>query len=149
MFTENGVQIDLEEVGKVVEGCDVFTIGFRMFPERVIIDARETEDQAPLVQVVEPVTSVEERFHWLGRERPAFGVPERFSFFVWPHSMEFLESSGLARRIRDQLGASERPEVARMIDKALAELQQLERRSVQQALAGEGYHALWSQESQE
>ena len=149
MFTENGVQIDLEEVGKVVEGCDVFTIGFRMFPERVIIDARETADQVPLVQVVEPVTSVEERFHWLGRERPAFGVPERFSFFVWPHSMEFLESSGLARRIRDQLGASERPEVAQMIDKALAELRRLERRSVQQALAGEGYHALWSQESQE
>ncbi len=149
MFTENGVQIDLEEVGKVVEGCDVFTIGFRMFPERVIIDARETADQVPLVQVVEPVTSVEERFHWLGRERPAFGVPERFSFFVWPHSMEFLESCGLARRIRDQLGASERPEVAQMIDKALAELKRLEQRSVQQALAGEGYHALWSQESQE
>ena len=146
MFTENGVQIDLEEVGKVVEGCDVFTIGFRMFPERVIIDTRETDDQAPLVQVVEPVTSVEERFHWLGRERPAFGVPERFSFFVWPHSMEFLESSGLAGRIRDQLGASERPEVARMIDKALAELRRLEQRSVQQALVGEGYHALWSQE---
>lgn len=149
MFTENGVQIDMEEVGKVVEGCDVFTIGFRMFPERVIIDARETDDQVPLVQVVEPVTSVEERFHWLGRERPAFGVPERFSFFVWPHSMEFLESSGLARRIRDQLGAAERPEVAQMIDKALAELRRLERRSVQQALVGEGYHALWSQESQE
>ncbi len=85
MFTENGVQIDLEEVGKVVEGCDVFAIGFHMFPERVIIDTRETEDVAPLVQVVEPVTSVEERFHWLGRERPSFGVPERFSFFIWPH----------------------------------------------------------------
>jgi hypothetical protein len=143
MFTENGVQIDLEEVGKVVEGCDVFAIGFHMFPERVIIDTRETEDVAPLVQVVEPVTSVEERFHWLGRERPSFGVPERFSFFIWPHSLEFLESCGLARRIRDQLRASERPEVARMMDKALAELQRLERRSVQQALAGEGYHALW------
>ncbi len=146
MFTENVVQIDLEEVGKVVERCDVFAIGFRMFSERVIIDTRETDDQVPLVKVVEPVTSVEERFHWLGRERPAFGVPERFSFFVWPHSMEFLESCGLARRIRDQLGASERPEVARMMDKALAELQRLERRSVHQALAGEGYHVLWPQE---
>ena len=143
MFTENGVLIDLDEVGKVVEGCDVFTIGFRMFPERVIIDTRETEELVPLVQVVEPVNSVEERFHWLGRERPAFGVPERFSVFIWPHSLEFLESCGLARRIRDQLRASERPEVAKMIDEALAELQRLEGRSVQQALVGEGYHALW------
>ncbi len=146
MFTENGLLIDLEEVGKVVDGCDVFTIGFRMFPERAIIDTREKEDAGPLIQVVEPVASVEERFHWLGRERPQFGIPERFSFFVGPHSMEFLEASGLGQRIRDALQASERPEVAQMMDDALAELRRLERRSVQQALAGEGYHALWPQE---
>ena len=40
MFTENGVLIDLEEVGKVVEASDVFTIGFRVFPQRVIIDTQ-------------------------------------------------------------------------------------------------------------
>ena len=68
MFTENGVLIDLEEVGKVVDTSDVFTIGFRMFPQRVIIDAREVGEVGPMVRVVEPVDSVEERFHWLGRE---------------------------------------------------------------------------------
>jgi hypothetical protein len=146
VFTENGVLIDLEEVGKVVDGCDVFTIGFRMFPERVIIDARETENAGPLVKVVEPVTSVEERFHWLGRERPAFGVPEQFSFFVWPHSLEFLGTCGLGQRIRDRLQSSERSDVGGMIDQALAELERLERRSVHQALSGEGYHSLWPQD---
>ena len=146
MFTENGVLIDLEEVGKVVDDCDVFTVGFRIFPERVIIDTRETETVGPTIQVVEPVASVEERFHWLGRERPAFGVPEGFSFFVWPHSLEFFEASGLAQLIRDRLRDSERPDVARMIDEVLSELRRLERRSVQQALAGQGYHALWPQE---
>lgn len=145
MFTENGVLIDLEEVGKVVEASDVFTIGFRMFPQRVIIDTRETGEVGPMVQVVEPVDSVEERFHWLGRERPAFGVPERFAFFVWPHSLEFFGSSGLPQRLRDRLRASERPEVARMADEALEELRRLERQAVQQALAGEGYHTLWPQ----
>ncbi len=145
MFTENGVLIDLEEVGKVVDASDVFTIGFRMFPQRVIIDTRETDEVGPLVRVVEPVASVEERFHWLGRERPALGAPQQFSFFVWPHSLEFLEACGFGQRIRDRLRASERPDVARMIDEALAELRRLERRSVQQALAGEGYHALWPQ----
>lgn len=143
MFTENGLLIDLEEVAKVVDGCDVFTIGFRTFPERLIVDTRETEDVGPLAQVVGPVSSVEERFHWLGRERPAFGVPEQFSFFVWPHSLEFLESCGLGQSIRDRVKASERPEVARMVDGAMAELRRLERTSLQQALSGEGYHSLW------
>ncbi len=145
MFTENGVLIDLEEVGKVVDTCDVFTVGFRMFPQRVIIDTRETEDVGPMARVVEPVDSVEERFHWLGRERPAFGAPERFAFFVWPHSLQFLESSGLPQRLRDRLRASERPQVARMADEALEELRRLEREAVQQALSGEGYHTLWPQ----
>lgn len=146
MFTENGVLIDLEEVAKVVDGCDVFTIGFRTFAERVIIDARETEDAGPLAQVVEPVASVEERFHWLGRERPQFGVPERFSFFVWPHSLEFFESSGLTQRIRDRLRTAERPSAKQMLDGALEEVRRLERRAVQQLLLGEGYHVLWPQE---
>jgi hypothetical protein len=146
VFTENGVVIDLEEVGTVVDGSDVFTIGFRLFPERVIVDAREKGDIGPLVQVVEPVTSVEERFHWLGRERPAFGVPENFSFFVWPHSVEFLDSCGLGQKVRDRLQANDRPEVGRMIDESLAELGRLEQRSVIKALTGEGYHALWPAE---
>jgi hypothetical protein len=145
LFTENGVLIDLEEVGKVVDTSDVFTIGFRMFPQRVIVDARDAGEVGPMVQVVEPVDSVEERFHWLGRERPALGVPERFAFFVWPHSLEFFESSGLPQRVRDRLRASERPQVARMADEALAELRRLEREAVQQALSGEGYHTLWPQ----
>jgi len=145
MFTENGVLIDLEEVGKVVDASDVFTVGFRMFPQRVIIDARETGEEGPMVRLVEPVDSVEERFHWLGRERPAFGAPERFAFFVWPHSLQFFESSGLAQRIRDRLRASERPEAARMVDEALEGLRRLERQAAQQALVGEGYHSLWPQ----
>jgi len=145
LFTENGVLIDLEEVGKVVDASDVFTVGFRMFPQRVIIDARETEEEGPLMRLVEPVDSVEERFHWLGRERPAFGAPERFAFFVWPHSLQFFESSGLAQRIRERLQASERPPVARMVDEVLEELRRLERQAAQQALVGEGYHSLWPQ----
>lgn len=145
MFTENGVLIDLEEVGKVVDASDVFTIGFRVFPQRVIVDTRDVGEVGPMVQVVEPVDSVEERFHWLGRERPALGVPERFAFFVWPHSLEFFESSGLPQRLRDRLRASERPQVARMADEVLEELRRLEQEAVQQALSGEGYHALWPQ----
>lgn len=145
MFTENGVLIDLEEVGKVVDSSDVFTIGFRMFPQRVVIDSREKGGVGPMVRVAEPVATVEERFHWLGRERPAFEAPEGFAFFVWPHSLEFLESSGVPQRIRDRLQASERPQVAQMMDEVLEELRRLEREAVQQALLGEGYHALWPQ----
>ena len=55
VFTENGMMVDLEELRKVVENADVFAIGFRTFPQRLIIDARSTDSEGTMVRVVEPV----------------------------------------------------------------------------------------------
>ena len=144
MFTENGVMIDLDELRKVVDDCDVFTIGFRLFPQRLIVDTRRSSEEGPMVEVVEPVNTVEERFFWLGKRRPSFGVPEQFTFFVWPHSLRFLAECGVVENIRQRLGTAEQPEVARAVDKALAELERLERGAVQEAIVGRNYHTLWS-----
>ena len=97
-----------------------------------------------MVEIVEPVGTVEERFFWLGKRRPSFGVPERFTFFVWPHSLGFLVESGLADRIRQQVSAAERSESIRAVDTALAALDRLERDAVGDALSGKNYHTLWS-----
>src|SRR6059036_1126459 len=123
--------IDLDEVRKVVEQCDVFTIGFRLFPERVIVDTRTLGEEGPMVEVVEPVGTVEERFFWLGKRRPAFGVPERFTFFVWPHSIPFLGESGLASRIRDRITDIGYPGAEETVDRSLADLERLEGKSTQ------------------
>ncbi len=144
MFTENGLLIDLDELRKVVDQCDVFTIGFRLFPQRLVVDTRAGEEAGPMVELVEPVDTVEERFFWLGKRRPQFGVPERFTFFVWPHSLGFLEDCGLTERIGERLGAAERPETAQALAAARSELRRLEREAVQAALSGENYHSLWS-----
>ena len=148
MFTENGVMIDLEEVRKVVEECDVFTIGFRLFPERVIVDARTFGDEGPILEVVEPVSTVEERFFWLGKRRPAFGVPERFTFFLWPHSIQHLEESGLMDKIRQRIYAlDESREIGRSVAKSVLHLHLLERKATRDAITGRNYHTLWARES--
>ena len=139
LFTENGLTIDLAEVKKVVEGCDVFTIGFRLFPQRLLVDTRSQEGEGPLVAVVEPVATVEERFFWLGQKRPRFGPPQRFIFFVWPHSIAFLEQCDIVEAIHQRC----RSEV-RQVQEAVAQLKQLERQAVQDALRGRNCHTLWS-----
>ena len=144
MFTENGVMIDLDEVRKAVDTCDVFTIGFRLFPQRLIVDTRSSDEEGTMVEVVEPVGTVEERFFWLGKRRPSFGVPERFTFFVWPHSLGFLVECGLAERIGQRVGVGQREDAAGAVKKALVEVERLEREAVRDALAGSNYHTLWS-----
>ncbi len=149
MFTENGVLIDLEEVRKVVDECDVFTIGFRLFAERVIVDSRTSEGEGPMLQVVEPVSTVEERFFWLGQQRPSFGVPERFTFFIWPHSVPYLEDSGIMDRVRRRIYPldTEEGQLGRAVAKTMFQLHGLERKAVFDALKGRNYHTLWSRET--
>jgi hypothetical protein len=146
MFTENGVLIDLEELRNVVDECDVFTVGFRLFPERFIVDTRSTDTVGTMTEVVEPVNTVEERFFWLGKRRPEFDPPERFTFFIWPHSMRFLEESGVADKIRQRLGGGAFPESDPGMDVALAELSGLESTAVADAITGKNCHTLWPQE---
>jgi hypothetical protein len=135
--------IDLEEVRKVVDQCDVFTIGFRLFPERLIIDSRKSETEGPMVEVVEPVATVEERFFWLGQRRPSFGVPKQFTFFIWPHSVRYMSESGLVDMIRRRLESVE-PESGALIDRAVAQLQRMEDRAVRDAITGRNYHTIWA-----
>ena len=143
VFTENGMMVDLEELRKVVENADVFAIGFRTFPQRLIIDARSTDSEGTMVRVVEPVATVEERFFWLGKERPSFGVPERFTFFVWPHSLRYFEESGLGQIIRERVHSEAGNQVAESMQRLFA----LEHQSTIDAVTGKNYHTIWQRET--
>jgi hypothetical protein len=147
VFTENGMMVDLEELRKVVENADVFAIGFRTFPQRLIVDARSTETEGTMMRVVEPVGTVEERFFWLGKERPSFGVPERFTFFVWPHSVRYFEESGLGQIIRERIYPLDIDgSVGHQVAESMHKLFTLERQSEFDAITGKNYHTLWQRE---
>jgi predicted dienelactone hydrolase len=143
MLTENGLQVDLEAVERVLDQADVLAIGFTLFPERLLIDARSQGEEGPLVAVVEPVGTVQERYLWLGKHRPNFGAPEAFAFFVWPHTVRNLVERDALRTMRNRLAAA-RPEAAAALDAALDELLELERRAFIEAVAGSPrWQTLW------
>lgn len=139
--------VDIEEVVKVIEEADVFALGFRLFAERLIVDTRMSEQQGSMIAVVEPTDSVAARFHWLGRVRPSFGLPERFMFVPWPHSFQFLEESGVLGHIRDRLVRTQ-PDMAEACDQAFDRLRRLEHRGTIEAIQGEElYRTLWPSHS--
>lgn len=142
MYTENGVLVDVGEIRQVVAQTDVFTLGFRLFPERLLVDTRHNEQESPLVRVVEPVSSVQERFFWLGKERPSLGTPERFAFFVWPHSIDLLEESGLWAAICQRLACH--PDADAICKAALEDLHAHERQATLAAVRGGRFHNLWA-----
>ena len=143
MFTDNTIDVDMAAMGEVMQRADVLTIGFSVFAERLLIDVRSSPVQGPLVTIVGPVATVQERYMWLGQHRGAFGAPEAFSFIVWPKSVRNLvERDGLAPMARRLMLVS--PEAAATLHDELAKLAWMERESTRMAIRGEGpWKTIW------
>ena len=143
MYSENGVLVDFEEISKLLQTADVFTVGFTSFPERLIVDTRSNDHETPMIQVVEPARSARDRMVWLSRRRPSLGAPEAFSFFAWPHSPSFMVQSGIWDRIRRAVDADNDNEVAVQCDLAMKQLHNLDREATFALLRGEHCLTLW------
>jgi hypothetical protein len=142
MYSENGVLVDFDEISKLLDTADVFTVGFATFPERLIVDTRANEHEIPMVQVVEPARSARDR-------RPSLGVPEAFSFFAWPHSPNFMVQSGIWDRIRRVVGADQDSTLGVQCDVAIKQLYNLDREATFALLKGEHCLTLWPHQDDE
>lgn len=136
MFAENGIEVDFDALNQVLESADVLTIGFALFPQRLLVDTRVDGGEGPLIAVVAPVSTVQERFHWLGRHRPAFGAPRAFSFFVWPHTVRRLIEQDALATLRARLAAVSNDGAAKL-QEAMVTIGGLEREAIAAAIRGE------------
>jgi hypothetical protein len=148
MRTENGLMIDMSEVASVIDAADVFAMGFRQIPERLLVDTRHDMAVGPLVALVQPLGSVAERFFWLGQQRPTLGVPQRFMFLPWPHSIAFLEESGIWERISKRVLESGHPQAGAMLDQVLRDLKERDHQANLAAVTGVGYQQIWPRQRQ-
>lgn len=150
MYTENGLLVNIADIESIVSTADVFTASFRLFPERLLIDTRYDSSDAegdcgtPMVAIVDPVESIQERFFWLGQHRPSLGMPKDFEFFFWPHSTLFLEESGLWSTIRDRIVHFGFAGARETCDEALRDLVARERAATVDAITGHHYETIWS-----
>lgn len=143
MASENGLLVDVGEIRKVVDNADVFTVAFQHFPQRLLVDTRSNDDVPPMVRLVRPVASAQERFFWLGSKRPSLGMPKSFMYFAWPHSVAFLTESGIWDRIRARVGATYDPDIDRQCQETLARMQELEKGVTLAAITGENHATIW------
>ena len=113
-----------------------------------MVDTRSNDNEAPLVQVVEPAGSPSDRMHWLKRRRPSLGAPEAFSFFAWPHSPGFMVQSGVWDRIRNRVEEGE-SQVSVQCDLAIQQLLNLDRDATFAVLRGEHCLTLWPRQPED
>lgn len=118
--------IDLDEVRRVIDGAEVLVIRFSVTDRRLLVDTRSNEHAGPMIRVVPPATSAEERFRAIKVLRPRFRVPQRVVTFQWPRHARALAESGVWDHLARRMVAAGLADVADC-DRAYAELVDAER----------------------
>jgi len=142
--TENGLEIDARTMETLLTQGELTTIGFALFPQRLLIDVRTNDTDGQWVGMVDPAPSVQERYIWLGRHRGSFGPPQGFTYFVWPQTVRGLIESGKLAPLRKRLTT----EGNAALDTALEQALDFERRAIAEAVRGsEAWPTLWEAQS--
>ena len=150
MTNDNGLTLDIEALIEAAADADVLVIGFDFMVERVVIDFRADERglSMPLLELAEPMADAHERVAWLAERRPALAPPERFLFFVWPHSTASLTNSAFAGQILDRLRDERGVDYRDLLADVTASLRRAERSEQLAAIRGvEGFETVWSRKS--
>lgn len=149
MTNDNGLTLDVEALVSAADETDVLVIGFDFMVERIVVDFRMDYrgHSLPLLELAEPMGDATERVAWLADRRPALAPPDRFLFFVWPHSIGTLANSALTERIltrlRDEHGVDYRPILAEVT----RGLRRAERAEQLAAIRGaEGFETIWERD---
>jgi len=136
--------IDIDAIRQVVQTAEVFVVRFALQEHRLMVDSRPDAEGRPYIQIVPPVSSPEERYRFLQRERPGLAPPGQITVFQWPRSITVLRDSGIWVALEDRLlaiGGEVALDAARA---AYREGRRLERAdTVALIRGGEGYETLW------
>ena len=136
--------IDLDEVRRVIDSADVLVVRFAITDRRLLIDCRTNETDGPLVRVVPPVGSAEERFKALKQMRSRFRSPERILTFQWPRHARALAESGIweymARRVVALGWSGSAGQIEEAWQQLLAAEVEVEVAAIQ---GGEGFKTIW------
>jgi len=140
---DNDFAIDLDAIFQVIDKAEVITIRFLILPQRLLIDARCSETEGPLIKVVPRARSLEERFKSIKQLRPRFRLPEKITAIWWPKPVHALVASGIWDRILRRMNAAGFSDTTEQCEQALQALTEHEKAEILNAVRGEGYQCLW------
>jgi len=144
MFMDSNSGIDIEAIKVVLETTDVFVIRFSYIHQRLLVDTRLGEDDMPMIRLVTPANSAEERYRYLRTTRPELELPTQITVFHWTQSIKMLRILGLwqvlEKRFFEDAGLQAVNDAKLIYQEAL----KLEKIDIQLAISGgEGYETIW------
>ncbi len=140
---DSDFRIDISEVSRSIDLGEVIALYFPLLRKTLLMDARSTGVDGPMIKVVPMASSPEERFRELIRMRPRFAKPESITLIPWPKYVASLVRLEVWDRIVRRFLEIGPPEIVRQCDDCLQELYRAEQEELRKAITGESYETLW------
>ena len=137
-------RIDMGELLRNVDTAEVISIYFSVLRKTILIDARFTPEEPPMVKLVPMASSIEERFRMLRRLRPRFPRPKTVAAVPWPKYAQSLVDLGVWPRVLERFVYSGHKEAVQACNTVLEEVYRLEREELSAVIHGDNYHTMWS-----
>lgn len=142
---DNDYNVDVAEVASTIRSHDVVIIRFITLGERLLLDFRSSDIDGPLVKLVEPVRSVQERYRHLRKMRPRFTDPDKIVSVFWPRFARSLGETGVWAEVVRRVVESGHADSVRDAERELEEMLKKERAHQLDAVAGsDRFRTLWS-----
>ncbi len=136
--------LDLSEITKNIDNAEVISIIFPKFRKSLLVDARLTLEDRPLIKIVPMVNSLEERLRSLKKMRPTFPRPVEIAVVPWFGYVNSLVRLGVWECIVKKFVDSGNREAVRACSGVLKDLRTLEQEELLAVIKGDGYQTLWS-----
>ena len=140
---DSDFRIDISEVSRSIDVGEVIALYFPLLRKTLLMDARSSGVDGPMIKVVPMASSPEERFRDLIRMRPRFAKPESITLIPWPKYVASLVRLEVWDRIVRRFLEIGPPEIVRQCDDCLQELYRAEQEELRKAITGESYETLW------
>lgn len=141
---DNDFELDLHDIAETIRTSDLVAMRFVSLGQRLLLDFRSSELDGPMVRVVPPVRSIEERYETLKRMRPRFDPPGKIHAVWWPRYTRSLKTTGIWDEVMARVTEAGHPESVRRAWEALERLIACEDEAQRNAIRGEGFRTLWT-----
>lgn len=139
--------LNLSELIEAIAQEEVLIVRFQNFEERLLLDMRLGEDEQPLVRMVGPVSSAEERYAELRQIRPEVALPERIMVVPWPRSFSEMQRLGLWDEISSRILKVAGDSATALTRELRTDIERLEMLELAAIIRGDiGYETLWERD---
>jgi len=137
-------ELDVNEILAELSEAEVISIFFPIFRKSLVIDLRSLEFSGPMIQIMHMVSSPQERLRAIRRARPGFPRRPNLAIFPWPRNVNSLVSEGIWEQLTKMLSDAGHQNSQESTDKALEDLNRLQKAELARVIIGENYHTIWT-----